>query len=194
MKTGEFGAHHQGGIGHDGAAAELAAAGAGVLHPAIVAPFAGIVHVGLALLEQLAVAGEGVDALRAGDVGLDLLLDALLAVGPFDREPFLREQALVVGDQLRQPLERRRGLQHQLFHGRVSLPLSRAQDVRVDRARTTWQPSDGAAVAIAKAKFDYEMAVQRQCGTGGARAKAVRRTSWRPNSARPTSAARGRSR
>ena len=123
MNTGESGPTTRAAVGHDGAAAELAAAGAGLLHPAVVAPLAGIVHVGLALLEQLAVAGEGIDALRAGHVGLDLLLDALLAVGPLDRDALLLEQALVVGDELRQPLERRGGLQNQLFHASFSEAL-----------------------------------------------------------------------
>src|SRR5262249_23590655 len=98
-------------------AAELAAAGARVLHPAVIAPLAGVIHVRLALLEQLAVAGEGVDPFRAGYVGLDLFLDPLLTVGPLDQEPFLREQPLVIGDELGQSLERRRGLQDELFHG-----------------------------------------------------------------------------
>ena len=91
--------HHERGVGHDGATAELAAARARLLHAAVIAPLAGIVHVRLALLEQLAVAGKGIDALRAGDVGLDLLLDALLAVGPLDDEPLLLEQTLVIGDE-----------------------------------------------------------------------------------------------
>src|SRR5262249_13533848 len=40
-----------------------------------------------------------------------------LAVGPLDQEPFFLEQSLVIGDELRQSLERRRGLQDELFHG-----------------------------------------------------------------------------
>src|SRR5262249_25650035 len=101
---------------HDGAAADLAAAGGGALHAAIVAPFAGVVHVRLALLEQLAVAGEGIDVLGIGDVALDLLLHALLAIGPFDREAFLGKQALVIGDELGQALEGGGGLQDELLH------------------------------------------------------------------------------
>src|SRR5262249_15582568 len=96
---------------------ELAAAGARVLHPAVIAPFAGVIHVRLALLEQLAVAGEGIDTFRADHVGLDFFLHPLFAVGPLDQEPFLLEQSLVIGDELRQPLERRWGLQDELFHG-----------------------------------------------------------------------------
>src|SRR5262249_59374120 len=71
----------------------------------------------VALLQQRAVARERIDALRAGDRGLDLLLDALLAIRPLDREPLLGEQALFIGDELRQPLEGRRRFQHELFHG-----------------------------------------------------------------------------
>src|SRR5262249_42533521 len=101
----------------DGAAADLPAALAGLLHAAVVAPFAGVVHVGLALLEQLAMARERIDTLRTGDRGVDLLLDALLAVGPLDREPLRGAEPFVIGDELRQPLERRRRFQHELLHG-----------------------------------------------------------------------------
>ena len=55
--------HHDGGIGDDGAAADLAAADAGGAGAAVVAPFAGVVHVGLALLEQRAVAAERIGGL-----------------------------------------------------------------------------------------------------------------------------------
>src|SRR5262249_59619273 len=91
--------------------------GTRVLHPAVIAPFAGVIHVRLALLEQLAVTGEGVDPFRAGHVGLDSFLHPLLAVGPLDQDPFFLEQPLVIGDELGQSLERRRGLQDELFHG-----------------------------------------------------------------------------
>ena len=57
----------------------------GILDAAVVAPFAGVVHVGLALLEQLAVAGKRVEPLRADHVDLGALLHVLLAVGPLDR-------------------------------------------------------------------------------------------------------------
>src|SRR5262249_16336897 len=86
------------------------------LPPAVVTPFAGVVHVRLALLEQLAVASEGVDPFRARHVSLNFFLDPLLAVGPLDQDPFFLEQSLVIGDELRQSLERRRGLQDELFH------------------------------------------------------------------------------
>src|SRR5262249_21417953 len=111
------GRHPQRRVGDDRAAAEVAAARARVLHAAIIAPLAGVIHVRLALLEQVAVGGEGIDALGAGDVGLDLLLHALLAVGPLDLESFLREQPLVIGDELGQSLERRRRFQDELLHG-----------------------------------------------------------------------------
>src|SRR5262249_39719124 len=100
-----------------GAAAELAAARARVLYAAIVAPLAGVIHVRLALLEQLAVAGEGIDVLGAGDVRFDLFLHPLLAVGPFDQKPFLLEKSLVIGDELGQSLEWRRRFQDELLHG-----------------------------------------------------------------------------
>src|SRR5262249_17969268 len=78
-------------------------------------------HVGLALFEQAAVARERVDALRARHADVGRLLDALVAIGPLDREPLFGEQALVIGDEFRQPLERRRRFQHQLFHRWSSL-------------------------------------------------------------------------
>src|SRR6185503_6613519 len=84
----------------------------------VIAPFAGVVHVGLALLEHLAVTGERVEALRTGDADVGGLVGAL-AVDPLDLEAFLLEQALVVGDELRQPLEWRRGFQNERFHGRA---------------------------------------------------------------------------
>ena len=108
--------NHERRIGDDGAAAELAAVLVGVLDAAVVAPFAGVVHVGLALLEQLAVAGERIDALGRGDVDLDLLFDADFAVGPLDVEAFLGEQAFVIGHDFGKPLEWRGGFQNQLFH------------------------------------------------------------------------------
>jgi hypothetical protein len=40
-----------------------------------------------------------------------------VAVGPLDLNAFLGEQALVIGDKLRQTLERRGGFEHELFHG-----------------------------------------------------------------------------
>ncbi len=51
-------AHHDRREGDDAAAAELPAADLGVLDATVVAPLAGVVHVGLALLEQAAMAGE----------------------------------------------------------------------------------------------------------------------------------------
>jgi hypothetical protein len=111
-----IGPHHDGGISDDGAAAELSAALAGVLDAAVIAPFAGVIHVGLALFEKLAVTGERIDALRRRHAGLDLLLDAGLAVGPLDFKALLREQAVVVSDQFRQALERRCGFEDKLFH------------------------------------------------------------------------------
>ena len=76
--------HHDGRISHDGAAAKLARTDAGVFDAAIIAPFAGVIHVRLALLEQLAVAAEGIDAKRIALVLGDRLHAGLVAVGPFD--------------------------------------------------------------------------------------------------------------
>src|SRR5262249_5628548 len=108
-------------IGHDGAAADLAAAVAGVLHAAVIAPLARVIHIGFALLEQATMARERIYALLARDAGVGRLFDAPVAVGPLEPGPPLGEQALVIGDEFRQPLERRRRFQHQLFHRWSSL-------------------------------------------------------------------------
>jgi len=85
---------------------------------AVVAPFAGIVHVGLALLEQPAMAREGIDGGRIGDARVGALKLDVLAVGPFDLEPFSCEEAFVIGYELGQALERRGGFEHQRLHGK----------------------------------------------------------------------------
>ncbi len=41
---------------------------------------------------------------------------AFLAVSPFDSDAFFLEEALVISNQFRQALERRRRLQHKCFH------------------------------------------------------------------------------
>lgn len=101
---------------YDAAAAELTAANAGVLHTAVVAPLAGIVHVGPALLEQPAVAAEGVEPLRAEHVGAGVAVGPVVGIDPPNLKSFARKQALCVGDQLRQPLERSGVLHDQRFH------------------------------------------------------------------------------
>src|SRR5215213_10738560 len=83
--------HDDRGVSYNAAPADLAAARACLLHATIVAPFTGIVEIGLTLLEQLAVAGERVDASGACDVHLRLFLHPFFAVRPLDREPFLLE-------------------------------------------------------------------------------------------------------
>src|SRR5262245_10934484 len=111
--------HDHRSVRNNGTAAELAAT-LSRTNAAVVAPLAGVIHIRLPLFEQLSVAGEWIDALRAGDRDVDLLLDALLAVGPFHVKAFLLEQALLIGNQLRQSLEWRGGLEHQRLH--VSAP------------------------------------------------------------------------
>ena len=91
--------NHDGAVGDDRAAAELAALDPGLLHAAVVAPLARVVHVGLALLEEPPVTGERIQSVRAGDAGFGLpLLGAGVAVGEFDGEPLTLEEALVVRD------------------------------------------------------------------------------------------------
>ena len=71
-------------ITDDGAPPDLPAAFRGVLHAAVVAPFAGVVHIGLPEFQEPPVAREGVLALLRGDARVDLFLDALFAVRPGD--------------------------------------------------------------------------------------------------------------
>src|SRR5439155_25917076 len=110
--------NHDGAVGDDRAAAELAALDPGLLHAAVVAPLARVVHVGLALLEEPPVTGERIQSVRAGDAGFGLpVLGAGVAVGEFDGEPLTLEEALVVRDYLGQTLERSRRFQHEPLHG-----------------------------------------------------------------------------
>jgi hypothetical protein len=97
-----------------------------VSHAAVISPLAGVVHVGLAEFEQTAVAGEGIQALGRGDIRLGFLLDALVAIGPLDRQAFLLEQTFVIRDQFRQPLKGRRCFQNQLLHQFLQLQISLA--------------------------------------------------------------------
>jgi hypothetical protein len=119
------------GIGDDAAAAELAATGPGILDAAVVPPFACVVHVRLALLEQLAVARKRVESLRTDHVDLGPLVHVLLAVGPLDDQPLFLEQPLVIGHQFRQSLKRRGGFQNELLHG-TALPHAATMDRRRD--------------------------------------------------------------
>ena len=95
-------------VGDDGATPDLPAGLAGLLDAAVVAPFAGIIHVGLAVLEHLAVAQERVEALGRDDIRCDMLQ----YFAPLSRsahsicKPFLLEQSFFIGDDLGQPLER----------------------------------------------------------------------------------------
>src|SRR5256714_15459640 len=72
--------HHDRRKSHDRAAADLTATDAGGVGAAVIAPLAGVVHVGLAGLEQLAVTAERIDALRAIDQCLGLLDAGLVAL------------------------------------------------------------------------------------------------------------------
>src|SRR5437660_12480817 len=81
---------HDGAIGDDGAATELAALDAGLLDGAVVAPFARVVHVGLTLFEDAAVARERVQSARTRDIDHgSLLLRAGVTVDPYAVESLL---------------------------------------------------------------------------------------------------------
>ena len=101
------------------AAADLAAFHIGVADSTVIAPFAGVVHVGLALLEQLAVAAERIDALWRAGKGVDGFDARLVAVVPFDREALLFKQPFVIGDKLRQPLKGSGRFQDEPLHMRL---------------------------------------------------------------------------
>src|SRR2546423_15057379 len=90
--------HDHGSERNNGTAAELAATGIGRTNTAVVAPLAGVIHIRLTLFDHLSVAGERIDALRASDRDIDLLLDALLAVGPLGVKAGFLEQALFIGN------------------------------------------------------------------------------------------------
>ncbi len=112
---GESGATTMRRIGDDRAAADLSAAVSGVLHAAVIAPLAGIVHVGLTLLEQPAMARERVQPLGAGDsLGVFFSTPSSRSAHSID-QAFLVKQPFVIRDQFRQPLKRCRGFQNELF-------------------------------------------------------------------------------
>src|SRR6516162_8798279 len=83
--------YHDRCITDNGATAELPAAPAGLLNAAVITPFASIVQVGLALLQQAAVAGERVHAFWSRHIVLDLFLDTGVTVDPLDLQALLGE-------------------------------------------------------------------------------------------------------
>ena len=60
-------------------------------------------------------AGVRVGIARVGNVGTRAPVDPGFAVGPFDDQAFLFEQAFAVGDQFAQALERRRVFENCFF-------------------------------------------------------------------------------
>ena len=88
---GRLGRHDDRCVGNDRAAADLAALHIRVADAAVIAPFACVVHVGLALLEQLAMAAEGVDAVGRAGEAFDGLDAGLVAIVPFDEQAFFFE-------------------------------------------------------------------------------------------------------
>ena len=89
-----------GAVGHDGPASDLPAADRGGAGAAVIAPFASIVHVGFALLQQGAMADEWIGALRVGNGRVGGLNAGLVPVRPLDKDSFLLEQTLIVGHEL----------------------------------------------------------------------------------------------
>src|SRR4051794_5945763 len=66
--------------GHHAATAKLTALNAGVLHATIVAPFTGVIHIGLALLEQAAVAAIGIESLWSHHIGAGVAVGTVVGV------------------------------------------------------------------------------------------------------------------
>src|SRR5262249_34295643 len=89
-------------------------ADAGRVGAAVVAPFASVIHVGLALLEQLAMAGERIGALHVAQRGVGGLDAGFVAIGPFGLQALAGEQAFVKGHGLWQSLERGGGFENEL--------------------------------------------------------------------------------
>src|SRR5262249_52041850 len=114
-------------IADNGAAPDLPAANASRIGAAVVAPFAGVVHVGLALLEQLAMAGERIRALHVGKRGVGGLDAGFIAIGPFDSQALAGEQAFIIGHELGQSLERGGGFENELAQGGFLLCRPSAQ-------------------------------------------------------------------
>ena len=73
------------------------------------------------MLEQPAVATEGVEAFRAEHVRGRVVVGAFVRIDPRDLQAFSREKTFRIGDQLRQPLERGRVLDDQRFHAQALL-------------------------------------------------------------------------
>jgi hypothetical protein len=68
------------------------------------------------LLEQPAVATEGIEALRAEYCRIGISVGAFVRINPSDFEAFSREKTFCVGDQLGQSLEWGGMLDNQRFH------------------------------------------------------------------------------
>src|SRR4029078_8438657 len=99
----------------------LAAFDLGAFDAAVVAPFAGVVHVGLALLDQRAVADEAVVILHIGGGGVGGFDPGLVALRPFDLDTLFREQTFVIGYEFGQTLARGTGFEDEFLYGGVRL-------------------------------------------------------------------------
>src|SRR5262249_14912656 len=102
---GRVAAHHNRRVGNNGTATDLAALHLGAFDARIIAPFASVIEVGLALFELAAMTRKPRRILVAGDVHLRALVDALFAVDPFDPEALLFEQSFIIGYKFSESLE-----------------------------------------------------------------------------------------
>src|SRR5262245_22621096 len=108
-------------VGDNCAAADLSTPLACLLNAAVIAPLAGIVHICLAILEHLTVGQERIEPFGADDICSNTFsIGALVAIRPLDLKPLLFEQALVIGDDFGQTLERLGIFQCELLHSGIS--------------------------------------------------------------------------
>jgi hypothetical protein len=76
----------------------LPAANSGFLNAAVIAPFAGVIEVGLTNFGHLAVAEEGIETLGAQNVRRNVPPDTGVPIHPLDLKSFLFEQTFFIGD------------------------------------------------------------------------------------------------
>src|SRR5262249_29734445 len=90
---------------------------------------------------------------------------SLLTVGPLDLEAFLGEQALVMGDELRQPLERRRRFQDESFHWCRSMVVQPGFNVGKSRILRGYQPPGSDSTPQACSSNSPLISTGMRCGS-----------------------------
>src|SRR5262249_332130 len=138
---GRVAAHHNRRVGNNGTAADLAALHLGAFDARIIAPFAGVIEVGLALFELAAMTRKPRRILVAGDVELRALVDAFFAGDSFERSPLLFEESLRLGRKVSQSLEGGRRFKSDDF-------LHRSRSHNLEAPATAYRRRDGGAQSI----------------------------------------------